>query len=553
MFFVATVTSHGAVKLLTGDSNNAVHQNSASLLDLSADGDYVLFSSGPPVTGSTPGITEGGYYVRKLSANTLTFVGDNSVPGGAEASFSDNGRYLTWRGTDSFIYWRDSVADDTRLITPAADGASRRPVMSADGRYVAYASVARNVVSNTAKLQPAGRPGVYLYDSSTETTTVVSLTKTGAALDTGVGASGAVANAGNEFDFSADGKYIVFSSDATNAHPNRPSDYPAGFLCIYRRNLSSGAVDLLNRNSGGSVSDGNFYSPRVSANGSRVTFFGGFVGLYKSVGMVSNVSNTFGFDMFVKDAGSGDVWWATKTTNGSNSDGAYSAFNAISGDGETVSFGSTGTKFVTANTDPAIGNSGTFDVFRVDLSGGGSVKTTHVTASPNGSGNVDFREGPLLPGNGDYTAFCSSQVEAMLGTGSQDTINYQGFSVSAPPVAKKPEIDVQQPAGSPLVDGTSKKSFGTVVVGKSGAAKTFTIKNAGNANLTGLKVSVSGTHKNDFSVTAVTKTSLGDGAGTSFKVTFKPKAKGTRNAVVSITSNDANENPFDIKVTGLGK
>jgi hypothetical protein len=36
-------------------------------------------------------------------------------------------------------------------------------------------------------------------------------------------------------------------------------------------------------------------------------------------------------------------------------------------------------------------------------------------------------------------------------------------------------------------------------------------------------------------------------------VTFKPKAKGNRNAAIHIRSNDADENPFDIKLTGLGK
>lgn len=548
----SVLNGHAAVKLLTGDANNQVHASSATLQDISSNGDYVLFTSGPPVSGSTPGISQGGFYVRKVSTNSLTFVGDSSVPGGPEGSFSDDGRYLTWRGTDDFIYWRDSASDVTRLITPAADGASRRPVMSADGRYVAYASVARNIVSNSSRLQASGRAGVYLYDSVNQTTTVVSLTKSGAALSTGIGSAAAVANAGNEFDFSANGKYLVFSSDATNVHSDRPANYPAGFLCVYRRNLGSGAVDVLNKNSSGKVSDGNFYSPRISANGARVVFFGAFSGLYQGSRMMSGVNNTLGTDIYVKDASSAEVWWATRTLDKTNADGVLGVFLAMSGDGETVAFPSTGTKFVTEATDPAVGNSGQFDLFRVDLLPGASSKTSLVTKSPNNSGNVDFRVGPLIAGNGDYVAFSTSQVEAMLGTGSQDTINFQGFGVTGPKLPLIAEISVQQPAGSELADGSAKKNFGTMKIGKTSTARTFVIRNAGTATLKSLAVKKSGTHKNDFTVTALAKTALSPGASTTFKVTFKPSAKGTRNALLQISSNDANENPFDIKLTGLG-
>ncbi len=117
--------------------------------------------------------------------------------------------------------------------------------------------------------------------------------------------------------------------------------------------------------------------------------------------------------------------------------------------------------------------------------------------------------------------------------------------------AKVSEISIQQPAGSELVDAKSKKSYGTVKLGK-GKSKTYTIKNTGTAPLKNLSAAVTGKHKKDFTVTASKKKSLAPGASTTFKVTFKPTAKGTRNAVVQVKSNDKDENPFDIKVTGLG-
>jgi hypothetical protein len=115
-----------------------------------------------------------------------------------------------------------------------------------------------------------------------------------------------------------------------------------------------------------------------------------------------------------------------------------------------------------------------------------------------------------------------------------------------------PEISVEQPKGSSLVDGKTKKSFGSVRVGKAGIAKVFTIRNQGSANLKGLAITKSGKNAKDFVVTAPAKTTLSAGSTTTFKVTFKPTAKGTRNASIRIKSNDADENPFDIKLTGLG-
>ena len=115
-----------------------------------------------------------------------------------------------------------------------------------------------------------------------------------------------------------------------------------------------------------------------------------------------------------------------------------------------------------------------------------------------------------------------------------------------------PEITIQQPVGTQLIDGTSQKSFGTVKVGTTGTAKMFTIKNTGTATLKGLAIAVSGTNASDFIVTALTKTSLAAGASTTFKISFKPTATGTRKAGIKVKSNDADENPFDIKLSGAG-
>ena len=115
-----------------------------------------------------------------------------------------------------------------------------------------------------------------------------------------------------------------------------------------------------------------------------------------------------------------------------------------------------------------------------------------------------------------------------------------------------PEIAVEQPAGSGLTDGASKKSFGTVVVGQTGSAKTFKILNAGTAPLTGLSVTMAGSAAQDFQAGSVSSTTVAAGGSATFKVKFRPTAAGVRSAVLNISSNDADENPFNIKLAGQG-
>jgi hypothetical protein len=69
--------------------------------------------------------------------------------------------------------------------------------------------------------------------------------------------------------------------------------------------------------------------------------------------------------------------------------------------------------------------------------------------------------------------------------------------------------------------------------------------------LKGIKLAKGGRNKRDFQITLPPASSLGPGKKTTFKITFRPKAKGTRNAWLRIASNDADENPFDIAITGL--
>ncbi len=117
--------------------------------------------------------------------------------------------------------------------------------------------------------------------------------------------------------------------------------------------------------------------------------------------------------------------------------------------------------------------------------------------------------------------------------------------------ASAPEIAVEQPTGTDLADGGSA-SFGSVGVGEA-ANLTFTIRNSGNASLTGLAITKDGADQAMFTVTSDPVAPVaGGGSSTSFTVRFVPDSTGPKTAALHIASNDADENPFDITLTGTG-
>ncbi|MDU0371445.1 choice-of-anchor D domain-containing protein [Hymenobacter endophyticus] len=118
--------------------------------------------------------------------------------------------------------------------------------------------------------------------------------------------------------------------------------------------------------------------------------------------------------------------------------------------------------------------------------------------------------------------------------------------------APQPEIDVLQasmnlPAGSTVTFGNTPAASTTSIV--------LDIQNRGTAplDLTGLPiVTVSGTNAADFSITQPTVASVAAGSSVQFTVLFTPSATGMRSAVLSIASNDLDENPYPLTVRGSG-
>ena len=203
--------------------------------------------------------------------------------------------------------------------------------------------------------------------------------------------------------------------------------------------------------------------------------------------------------------------------------------------------------------------------FTISNTGGGIVQsqaTTFTAISSSGTTLITLGSAYANSGNtalslsitGDQGVYILSCVRVEMNGGNPvvTSATQGGTFALAAPVVSRPEIAVKESLAN-LTDGKAKTSFGTVKVGKKSSAKTYKITNSGKAILTGVKITASGANKSDFILTKPGASSLAPGASTTFKISFTPAKRGNRNAAIKIASNDADENPFDIKLAGLGK
>jgi endo-1,4-beta-D-glucanase Y len=118
------------------------------------------------------------------------------------------------------------------------------------------------------------------------------------------------------------------------------------------------------------------------------------------------------------------------------------------------------------------------------------------------------------------------------------------------------EINIRQGATQIANGGTFDfQNQQTTPPAASGKTLTFTIENLGFAslNLTGTtRVVLGGANANQFSVTQPSASTLALGASTTFNVTFTPTTTGTKTATLTIASNDPDENPYVITISGTG-
>ena len=154
----------------------------------------------------------------------------------------------------------------------------------------------------------------------------------------------------------------------------------------------------------------------------------------------------------------------------------------------------------------------------------------------------------------------------LLAVGAQSIVNLDfgndvtnvGTPLGSITLVTGPEVDIEG-NGTSIADGDTTPNladhtdFGDADITSGSVVRTFTVQNEGDADLTLGAPVIGGTHAADFTVTqALGSTLLSAGQSTTFQVTFDPSATGTRSAEISITNNDANENPYNFSIQGNG-
>ncbi len=111
-------------------------------------------------------------------------------------------------------------------------------------------------------------------------------------------------------------------------------------------------------------------------------------------------------------------------------------------------------------------------------------------------------------------------------------------------------IDISDGDAAPsLADHTD---FGSLDIAASTFTRTFTITNSGTADLTLGSVSIGGVNAADFTLTTAPTSPVVTGGSSTFQITFNPSVRSLRSAIVSFTTNDSDEHPFDFNIQGTG-
>lgn len=282
-----------------------------------------------------------------------------------------------------------------RQISLAPDGAdgsddSMHPSISADGRYVAFQSTARNLVGGDDNR----KEDIFVYDRPNGKTTRVS-----------VSTSGAQAN-GNSTDpaISADGRYVAFRSAATDLVETDTN----GQIDIFVHDRQTGRTSRVSLSTPGAQANGHSSNATISTDGRFVAF----------VSMASNLVEgdiNQASDVFIHDRNTGETMLVSrgldgKTANG-NSGHPSSVF--LIRNGIWVAFESSASNLVENDRN------GTRDVFVYSrwLEPNGASTTKRVSVRWDGGEANGGSGGPVLSvsPDGSYVAFDSSATNLSAG------------------------------------------------------------------------------------------------------------------------------------------
>jgi hypothetical protein len=403
-------------------ANNDTGNTGSTFSNSSADGRYIVFQSA--ATDLVKGIHDansagGDIFVRDRLTNTTTLASINrfGTATGNNSSMnpviSANGRFVVFESlandlvandtNDSVdVFVRDLVAKTTKLVSVNRSGhttlgasstisdSPQTPgrFISDDGRYVVFQSNASDLVANDTNAQP----DVFVRDLVANATTLVSVN--------GAGTASGDARSDHPV-ISVDGRYVAFDSNARDLVRGL-TDF-SFHRKVFVRDLLAKSTTLASTNkSGGATVDDDSFLPQISGDG-RVVAFSSYAHL------AANDTNTFP-DIYARDLRKTvpTLVSASRTGGAAN----YSSFDpVISDDGRFVAFDSLADNLVANDNDGhAIANK---DVFERNL-GTNTTSLVSVNSTGTGSGDLESRA-PSISGDGRFVAYESHATNLVAG------------------------------------------------------------------------------------------------------------------------------------------
>ncbi len=340
---------------------------------ISADGSYVAFESG-------------------------------SFEGTTLPAPSDLVKGLTVQNDAPNVYVRDRLTNKTQCVSVNTSGKttgnddSRYPVISANGDYVVFLSNATDLVpKDNDTNNPDHKQNVFVRDLLTNTTTLVTVNDqgTGPANDPSTQQFGTAENIG----ISADGRYVIFDSQATDLVPNvaNLNDYPN----VYVRDLQTNTTILVTRNAAGTDSgNGSSDNPVISADGSTIAYTSLANNLDPNYTNPMPFSN---YQVYVSTL-SNDTVTSTKLVSidptGTTVGNDTSVFPSLSANGQMIAFQSDSTNLVN------IPNGGSFnDVYARNLTTN-TTQLVSINATGAASGDSSSFD-PNISADGNHVLFSS--------------------------------------------------------------------------------------------------------------------------------------------------
>lgn len=376
---------------------------------ISADGRYVLFKSeaGNLVPGDNNGKSDVFIRDRQWGTTEWVSVAGDGKSGNEEsrsAVMSPDGRYIAFASlADNLVagdangkgdvFVRDRKTGKTELVSLSTDGKqgdddSGLPSISADGRYVAFSSKSSNLTTGYSKITP-WHGETFVRDRLTGKTERVSIANNGKQGNE---------TSGGYTSISADGRFVAFESIADNF---APGDYPKT-SDIFVRDRQEAQIELISINTSGKAGNESMYSA-ISADGRFVVF-------QSFTDKLVAGDNNDKWDIVIRDRQTGKSELVSVSTNGSQGNG-HSAHPSISPDGRYVAFSSDSDNFVKGDVN------GWSDVFIKDRKTG---TLERVSLSADGKQGNDYSFGASVSADGRFVAFWSSASTFVTGDSNTD-------------------------------------------------------------------------------------------------------------------------------------